>query len=203
MDVRLWIFFFFFFFFFCLLGCFIKHIFYSRCEFSTHMKLSITKLTWALSSSILSKTRASVSRIQQTKYLPNFWHQDVNKSTFWSALPCFRLYTIDKIPKLSKPDGNLLSSDPFRMCLNDGYINFRTHCLRLTASNKINQKKQKIWSEVWPTPLRCFWKNGNRSVTLSRKILTRFSLTNVMLYCNCHFETDSNCTAALFHINWQ
>ena len=129
--------------------------FYSRCVFSKHMKLSTTKLTWALSSNTMSKTRASVSRTQHNKYLPNFWHQDVNRSTFWSALPCFRLYTIDKIPKLSNPDGNLLSSDPFRMCLNDGYINFR-----LTASNKINQKKQKIWSEVWPTPYDVFGKMG-------------------------------------------
>ena len=134
--------------------------FYSRCVFSTHIKLSITKLTWALSSSTMSKTHASVSRIQHTKYLPTFSHQDVNRSTFGSALPCFRLYTIDKIPKLSNPDGNLLSSDPFRMCLNDGYINFRTHCLRLTASNKINQKKQKIWSEVWPNPYDVFGKMG-------------------------------------------
>ena len=108
-------------------------IFYGRCVFSTNMKLSTTKLTWALSSSILGKTRASVSRIQHTKYLPKFWHQDVNRSTFWSALPCFRLYTNDKVPKLSNPDGNLLSSDPFRLCLNDVNINFRTHYLRLTA----------------------------------------------------------------------
>jgi len=47
-----------------------------------------------------------------------------------------------------------------------------------------------------------FGKNGNRSVILSRKILTRFSMTNVMLYHNSHFETDSNCTATLFHINF-
>lgn len=31
--------------------------------------------------------------------------------------------------------------------LNDGYINFRTQCLGLTASNKINQKKQKVF--IW------------------------------------------------------
>ena len=47
-----------------------------------------------------------------------------------------------------------------------------------------------------------FWKNGNRSAILSRKSLTRFSLTNVMLYCNSHFETDSNCTATLFYKNF-
>jgi len=84
----------------------------------------------------------------------------------------------------------------------NGYINFRTRCLRLPASNKINQKKQKVQSEVWPNLLRCFWKNGNRSVILSRKTLTRFSLTNVKLYHNSHFANDSNCTATLFHINF-
>jgi len=43
-------------------------------------------------------------------------------------------------------------------------------------------------------PYDVFWKNGNKSVILSRKSLTRFGLTNVMLYHNSHFETGSNCT---------
>jgi len=108
-----------------------------------------------------AKHDASVSRIQHNTYLPTFWHQI-------HILKCSTLLQIVhnwQNPKLSNPDGNLLSSDPFRMC----YINFSTRCLRLTASNMINQKKQKVWSEVWPTALWCVWKKWEQISHIKQK----------------------------------
>ena len=82
----------------------------------------------------------------------------------------------------------------------NSYIDFRTRCLRLSASNKVNQKQQKSNLSYGQHSYDVFGKIGTDHI--KQKNLTKFSLTNVMLYHNSHFETDSNCTAILFHINF-
>ena len=112
---------------------------FSWASHSLHLLQTVTSLLRLLFAEIW----AWVSRIQHNKHLPTFWHQNVNRSVSWSVLPCFRLYTIDKIPKLSNPDNNLLSSDPFKMCLSNNIYLLQLGCYLVAG---VNLRVYKIWN---------------------------------------------------------